>query len=383
MTALFEFDELTRENRYLRARAEQLAASLVRADTVAATIRHELEQKRRGFMLMAELSVTLGRDAGHGNAFFTISRRINGALNMERTVVLTPQDGGGFVTSVMQGYEKAEEEALAAQRIDVPAEMLDPLNPILVTKTAPEDYLADIRQTLALPYLISTPVVLHGAIVAILVTGRVREQKPFLPRLGRSDVETVQALGAYLAAVMASKRLQEAENRASHDHLTGLPNLRLVTQRLHGAVALASRAGFKTAVMFIDLDGFKSINDSLGHAAGDDVLRSVSERLRTCVRESDTVGRIGGDEFIVILSHMQAADSAGIVAGKMIGEINRPIEILGQSCRVGASIGIAVFPDHGEEPTTLLRLADESMYGCKRAGKNAFRFAERPACAPS
>jgi diguanylate cyclase (GGDEF)-like protein len=370
-----ELEELRAEVAYLRKRSEQLAASLVRADTQAAAIRHELEQKRRGFTLMGELAVTLGQDTDYASAFHSISRRINGALNMQRTVVLTPTDDGHYRASVLQGYEGDEREAIAARQLVLPAEMLDPLRPLLITRADPEDHLATVRQALALPYLISTPVVLHGAIVAVLVTGRVREQRPFLPRLGRSDVETVQAVSAYLAAVLAGQRLQEAQNLANFDPLTSLPNQRLTIDRLQQAVALAVRDRFRCAVMFVDLDGFKAINDTLGHAAGDEVLRQIAQRLTHCVRSSDTAGRIGGDEFIVVLSHVDTAEDAGRVAAKLIAAVREPIDVYGTPCQVGASVGIAVYPDHGADADTLLARADEAMYAVKKNGKNAHGFA--------
>lgn len=370
-----EAAELRREVAYLRKRTEQLAASLVRGDTVAAAIRHELEQKRRGFTLMGELAATLGQDMDHDSAFAAISRRINGALNMQRTAVLVPNGDGTFSPQVLQGYDPDEGAAMQALRLALPGEMLDPLRPVLLTRADPDDRLAAVRGALGLPYLISTPVVLNGDVVALLVTGRLREQRPFLPRLGASDVETVQAVGAHLAAVLAGQRLREAENLANYDPLTGLPNLRLITDRLRQTTTLAARDGFRSAVMFIDLDGFKRINDFLGHAAGDNLLRAIARRLEACVRKSDTVGRIGGDEFVIILSHVDDPDGVNVVAEKVLAEVCRPVDLYGTPCHVGASIGIAVFPDHGQDVASLLQRADEAMYGVKKSGKRAVRFA--------
>lgn len=368
-------EELRREVAYLRRRIERLAANLVQADTHSAAMRHELEQKRRGFTLMGELAVTLGQDTDYENAFTSISSRINGALNMQRTVVLTPNDDGSFSASVLQGYAPEARATVSARRITLPAAFRDPLRPVLVTAADPDDAYADLRQALVLNYLISTPVVLHGDIVAVLVTGRLREQRPFLPRLGHSDVETVQAVGAYLAAVLAGQRMRHAESLANFDPLTELPNLRMATEHLHRTLALARRDGFRCAVMFIDLDGFKVINDTLTHAGGDAALRRVAERLRDCVREADIVGRIGGDEFVLVLSHVDREDDVAAVAGKVLATLADPIDVSGTACRIGASIGIALYPQHGDEATALLRAADEAMYAVKNTGKNGFRFA--------
>ncbi len=370
-----ELEELRAEVAYLRRRTEQLAASLVRADTQAAAIRHELEQKRRGFTLMGELAVTLGQHTDYASAFHAISRRINGALNMQRTVVLTPDEGGRYRASVLQGYAHQERDSISSTPIHLPDEMLDPLRPVLITRADPQARLESVRTALALPYLISTPVVLHGDIVAVLVTGRLREQRPFLPRLGRSDVETVQAVSAYLAAVLAGQRLQEAQSLANFDPLTGLPNLRLTTEQLHQAVDRAGQGRHGCAVLFIDLDGFKEINDTLGHAAGDEVLRQIAQRLAGCVRSSDTAGRIGGDEFIIVLTVIDDAADAQRVAVKLMTVLREPIKVYGTVCRVGASVGIAVYPEHGLNAATLLAQADEAMYAIKRGGKHAYRFA--------
>lgn len=372
-----ELETLRRENAYLRQRIDLVAAQLLRVDLLAGNLRHELEQKRRGFTLMGELAVTLGQDVDYENSFLAISRRINGALNMQRTVVLFPEGDGNFVATVLQGYDTAEREKVSGRRVTGAAEILDPLRPALVTGASGPDMLADLRRDLLLPYLIAAPVVLHGDVVAILVTGRLIEQRPFLPRLGHGDVETVQAVSAYLAAVLAGYRLRQAEMLANYDPLTGLPNLRMATEQVRRVVALARRGGFRAAMMFIDLDGFKDVNDSYGHAVGDAVLRIVAERLSASMREEDLVGRIGGDEFIVVLSHIARIEDAGTVAVKVLDELRKPIDVLGEVlCRVGASIGIAVFPDHGADESGLLRAADEAMYEVKKTGKNAFRYAQ-------
>lgn len=371
-----ELGELRREVAYLRRRTEQLAASLVQADTLSAAIRHELEQKRRGFTLMGELAVTLGQDTDYESAFSSISSRLNGALNMQRTAVLTPNDDGSFSAAVLQGYAPDERQAVAARRLALPAEFLDPLHPVLITAADDDGRCAAVREALALRCLISTPVVLHGETVALLVTGRLGEQRPFLPRLGHSDVETVQAVGAYLAAVLAGQRMRRAESLANYDPLTELPNLRLATEHLRHTVALAKREGFRTAVLFIDLDGFKAINDTLNHAGGDAALRIVANRLRASVRSADTVGRIGGDEFVIVLSHVERAEDVAAVARKIIATVAEPLDVYGTPCQIGASIGIAIHPEHGNDAAALLCAADEAMYAVKNSGKNAFRFAE-------
>jgi diguanylate cyclase (GGDEF)-like protein len=128
------------------------------------------------------------------------------------------------------------------------------------------------------------------------------------------------------------------------------------------------------ALMFIDLDRFKPINDTFGHDAGDHVLVSVSTRLSKFIRETDFIARVGGDEFVIIIEHVENLEAVEIVAKKILEKIQEPIDFNGNNCSVGASIGISLFPDHAPDEETLLRNADTAMYSAKEAGRNNFRF---------
>jgi len=165
---------------------------------------------------------------------------------------------------------------------------------------------------------------------------------------------------------------------ATHDNLTGLPIMRLAVDRSQHAMAQARRRGHKIAFMFLDLDGFKEVNDRHGHEAGDRVLKTVAERLKAAVRSADTAARIGGDEFLVILSELSHTHFAGDVADKILRTLNAPIDYEGQALSVGASIGIAIFPDHAEDLDALKRAADRAMYAVKSSGKNRYAFAQLP-----
>lgn len=370
-------EDLCREVAYLRRLAEENAARLLQTDMQSVMIRHELEQKRRGFRLMAELALSLRQDVDSEGILVSTSRRLNAALNMQRTAVLVPDADGVFYPVVLQGYPASQRANVESRRFTLPPEMLDPASPILITAADDPGRLALVREGLGLPYLISCPVTSYDDVAAILVTGRVQEQQPFLPRLGKSDVDTIQTVSAYLAATMSGHRLREAENRANYDALTQLPNLRLTIERLRQALALARRWHYFAAVMFLDLDGFKQVNDRHGHPVGDVVLRIVAERLGHCLRESDLVGRIGGDEFVIVLSRIESPDDASLVASKIIARLAEPIDVQGDVCQVGASIGIALFPYHGQNETELLKAADDAMYRVKKKGKNSFSYALR------
>lgn len=167
---------------------------------------------------------------------------------------------------------------------------------------------------------------------------------------------------------------QKLEQLASFDTLTGLPNRRLLFDRLEQAVYRARRSKERMAVMYIDLDGFKSVNDTFGHSVGDLLLREVALRLQTCIRESDSVGRLGGDEFAVVLEKAQIPPDAAVVGNRILTALAAPFDLDGQRVTLAASIGIAIFPGDGTDGATLLRNADVAMYRAKHAGRNNFKF---------
>ena len=167
---------------------------------------------------------------------------------------------------------------------------------------------------------------------------------------------------------------QKMAHLAQHDFLTDLPNRMLLGDRVSNAIALARRHGKQCAVVFLDLDGFKHINDSLGHSTGDKLLQSVARRLVACVRASDTVSRQGGDEFVVLLSEIEHAEHAAVSAEKMLLVLAAPHYVAGKELHVTASIGISVYPDDGRDAEALIRCADTAMYQAKGKGRNTFQF---------
>ncbi len=171
---------------------------------------------------------------------------------------------------------------------------------------------------------------------------------------------------------------KESEERllylAHYDQLTGLPNRILFNDRLHQAIAQAKREQLQTAVMFLDLDGFKTVNDTLGHNSGDELLRQVAQRLTACLRAVDTVARFGGDEFTIVITAIEGNEDVIRVAKKITQEISRPYEIDGVQASVTTSIGISFYPNDGEIPNQLVQRADNAMYHAKRHGKNHHEF---------
>lgn len=171
--------------------------------------------------------------------------------------------------------------------------------------------------------------------------------------------------------------VQQAEQlayQAEHDHLTDLPNRTLLYERLRAGIARADRYGRKLGVVYMDLDQFKPINDKYGHEIGDCLLQAVAHRLNETMRQSDTISRIGGDEFIICLEQIKNEQDAIAATRKIIDSLKSPFQILGQQLAVSASIGIAVYPDHGRETETLLRLADRAMYQAKAEGHSPILY---------
>ena len=173
---------------------------------------------------------------------------------------------------------------------------------------------------------------------------------------------------------MSKAMALEMSHLAHHDILTDLPNRMLLKDRLSQAIATARRNDTQVAVMFLDLDGFKHINDSLGHAVGDKLLQSVATRLVGCVRSSDTVSRQGGDEFVVLLSEIKHAADAGITATKIITALTAPHVADQHELRVTASIGLSTYPDDGQDAESLMKNADMAMYQAKGKGRNNYQF---------
>ena len=161
---------------------------------------------------------------------------------------------------------------------------------------------------------------------------------------------------------------------ALHDALTGLPNRVLLEDRLGQVIALASRNRKSAAVLMLDLDRFKNINDSFGHYVGDRLLQAVSVRLQVCLRESDTIARLGGDEFVISIGMVTASSEIDTVARKVLATFDEPFQVEGHELQISASLGVSAFPADGENAEMLLQFADTAMYEAKKNGRNTYCF---------
>ncbi len=209
-----------------------------------------------------------------------------------------------------------------------------------------------------------------GRAIWVSVTGR------FVDPPADTSTATEQC-SIWILADLSLQKQKEAENwhHANHDMMTGLPNRRFIQDRLDQAIASARRDGRRVAAVELDLDGFKAVNDSYGHRFGDAVLEEVARRLSTIVRELDTVGRWGGDEFVLVLREIDSREVVEETVKRVIARLSETVTYGGHELTIGASIGIALFPDHGDAVETLMLAADLAMYESKGAGGNSWRFA--------
>lgn len=353
---------------------QQNAAKVLTLDKQSIAIRYELEQKRRGFSLLAELSVYIKQDAVDESIFLPVTQRINTALNMQRTVVLFPTSSGLYVPRVLQGYPDNEKSALLGRPISIDKAMLNPEAPILVTGADDETQMADLRNNLKLRYFVSTPIIVKNEVAAILITGRMVESAPYLSRLGREDVETLQAISALLASVLVYRKLDDANRRAQTDGLTGLLNRGalelLVTEQLQRGLD----KGGTFAFIIIDFDYFKQVNDTYGHMEGDAALRALASALQNGFRSTDFAARVGGDEFALFCPlGNDAEDISNRVVGLLQDWSNTPLLTGdGRAFKSTLSIGMSVAPRDGTTYSQLFRKADIALYQAKQSGRNRY-----------
>jgi len=211
--------------------------------------------------------------------------------------------------------------------------------------------------------------------------GEVRWQRnPSDPRVLRVEARARpkgdDVLLAFIDVTEARAQADSAEHRARHDSLTGLPNRSAILDQLAAALQAARAGGWRLAVMFVDLDHFKELNDSLGHEAGDGLLCEVARRLKTALEGHSVAARLGGDEFLVLLPTVLPADDPVALADQLLASLGQPLQLSGKEIRPSASVGVSLFPDDGTDATTLLRLADLALYRAKQGGRNAVHFYE-------
>lgn len=216
-------------------------------------------------------------------------------------------------------------------------------------------------------YWLGAPLSSHRGVIGALVMQRYTKGACYTD----ADKELLQFVSTQIAAAIERKRMYaRLEHLAQYDQLTGLPNRELLQDRLRTALARARREHEELCLLYLDMDKFKQVNDSLGHAAGDRLLQMVAQRLKECVRESDTVARIGGDEFVILFERIQSRENSLMMAEKIRVALNRSFDMDQQNLHILPSIGVAFYPEHGTDEKQLFNHADEAMYLAKHVGGN-------------
>jgi diguanylate cyclase (GGDEF)-like protein/PAS domain S-box-containing protein len=218
---------------------------------------------------------------------------------------------------------------------------------------------------------LGVPLHSHHGIIGTLVLKRYAGATPYTDK----HQELLQFVSTQIAAAIERKQLNATLlHIAQHDQLTGLPNRALLHDRLHTALARARREYGQVALLYLDLDKFKAVNDQHGHATGDLLLQAVAARMKSCVRAVDTVARFGGDEFVLLLENVDLPEHALGVAEKILAALGQPLELAGVQLQIRPSIGMAFYPEHGDAPMQLLKQADASMYHAKNQGGNRVAY---------
>jgi len=236
---------------------------------------------------------------------------------------------------------------------------------------APEDVEERIREVIG---TVKRDEIWSGEIKMVRKDGTVGWTEVVVVPVTNDDGETIGALGVNRDITERVQTEEELARLAHYDPITGLANRSLLLDRLDRMLLHVRRTKESFAVLFIDLDGFKRINDNAGHRVGDQVLKEAAQRMERSLRESDTVSRLGGDEFVVLVDRVGVPEDAGRVARKLLGTLREPVEVAGRKHRLSGSIGIAIYPFHGTTADDLLTYADDAMYRAKRRGKDNFQY---------
>ena len=305
----------------------------------------------------------LSTDASGDDAAFAARERAEVTLNSIGDAVLSTDTDGNvtylnLAAEVMTGWSR---KAAAGQPLESVFHIID-----RETREA-------ARNPMQLAVELDTTVSLTPNCVLVRRDGRETAIEDSAAPIHDRDGHITGAVVVFRDVGAALEASRQMSHLAQHDLLTGLPNRLLLNDRLTEAIALARRHQKPLAVCFLDVDGFKGINDSLGHAAGDQLLRSIATRLSGALRASDTVCRFGGDEFVIVLSEIEHADHASTVAAKLVDAAAGPHRIDGRDVAVTVSVGAAIFPGHGLDADTLIAHADAAMYDAKRAGLSHLR----------
>jgi diguanylate cyclase (GGDEF)-like protein/PAS domain S-box-containing protein len=345
----------------LRTRGERLLFHRNQLLALARRDRSDLEQSQREILAVACTTLRLDRAS-----FWRMQPDGRGA----RCEVVHRPDRGADPAPVAETIDAGEHPAYFGATVANEIIAAEDAESHPATRSLGPAYL----RPLGISAMLVAPVWLDGRVVG-MVSGEVtRWTRPWLPE----EIDFASGIATMIALAIEASQRRDAEGKlmrlAHYDSLTGLPNRILLADRLRQALAFGARHRTRVALMFLDLDRFKTINDSLGHHVGDQLLKEVAARLTRTLRAGDTVARLGGDEFVVILQEVQAPADAATVAQNLLRELAPPCLVDGRELHASASIGITLYPDDGRDAEALMRNADIAMYHVKDGGRNGFEF---------
>lgn len=364
------------ENRYVRKDGQIVhilwSARWSEDDQLRIAVAHDISERKRHESLQAALYGI--SEAAHSakdllGLFQQVHQIIDGLLPASNfAVVLYDEqtDELHFPYHVDEQQAAPTRHKLAARTLS--AEVIRSGKTLLLSADTLHQQPEHIRElTCDSLYWLGVPLTSHKGVIGALIVQSYSAKARYTER----DKELLQFVSTQVAtAIERQQMLSRLHFMAQYDQLTQLPNRELLRDRLHLAMARARRDQLQLALLFIDLDKFKLVNDSLGHAAGDLLLQRVAQRIQQCIREVDTVARFAGDEFVVLLEDFHSPDHAAKVAEKIRLALNQPFDLEGHSQTVLPSIGIALYPQHAADPQQLLNQADDAMYLAKRNGGN-------------
>lgn len=372
------------ENRYVRKDGQIVhimwSARWSAADQVRVAVARDVTERKRAETMQAALYAIseAAHSAGNLVALFEQIHQIIGGLLPAVNFSIALYDQGKDALTFPYHVDEYE-QAPAPQKLDsavLSAEVIRTGQVLLHTPddgASPPGQLHPIGRD-SLNWLGVPLNAKKGVIGALVVKNYCAET-----RYTEKDVELLQFVSAQIATAIERKQMEVwLQHIARHDPLTDLPNRELFHDRLQTALLWAKRNQTLMSLLYIDLDRFKQVNDTLGHPVGDLLLQEVARRLKQCVRESDTVGRVGGDEFLVLLHDIPLPEDALVVAEKIRVALGRRYDLADQRVHISPSIGVALYPEHGDDYTRLIRHADEAMYDAKKNGGNRFQVTSGP-----
>ncbi|MCW2546907.1 MAG: diguanylate cyclase, partial [Mycobacterium sp.] len=353
------------------ATLEAYASSLAAALDAAVTLEDARRQARIAHALL-DLATSLAEVTSLEEMAAKLVRAIPGVMDCDRALVAVPGiDRAHVRIAATYGFDPATDQALRERRLSIAPEALDDIKVRRVADEAAGSVVADLMRETGTAQLVTIPVVVDGEWAAAIVAATSKDSSAL-----QDDAETAERLRGLAAqastAILNAHLLDQVRHQALHDPLTGLPNRALIVDRVERMLSRARREDLIPAAMFIDLDGFKEVNDAFGHAMGDQLLQAVTARLNATMRTSDTVGRLGGDEFIVLIDGSSLDVAPELVAERILAVLHEPFHLDDNSTAISvtASIGIAT----GDRACCgdLLRDADVALYQAKESGKNRY-----------